>query len=32
MVDALDSGSSKRKFVEVRVFSWAPFNSIESIL
>ncbi len=24
MVDALDSGSSERKFVEVRVFSWAP--------
>ena len=25
LVDALDSGSSDRKVVEVRVFSWAPF-------
>ncbi len=24
LVDALDSGSSGRKLVEVRVFSWAP--------
>ena len=24
MVDALVSGTSKRKLVEVRVFSWAP--------
>ena len=26
LVDALDSGSSKHLFVEVRVFFWAPFN------
>src|SRR5215831_21024807 len=25
LVDALDSGSSARKGVEVRVFSWAPY-------
>ena len=25
MVDALASGASDRKVVEVRVFSWAPF-------
>jgi hypothetical protein len=28
LVDALDSGSSGRKVVEVRVFSWAPIDLI----
>jgi hypothetical protein len=27
LVDALDSGSSGRKLVEVRVFSWAPWRT-----
>ena len=31
LVDALASGASGRKVVEVRVFSWAP-SSIDSIL
>src|SRR5215813_1609606 len=31
LVDALDSGSSARKGVEVRVFSWAPYVSPSAI-
>ena len=27
LVDALASGASGRKVVEVRVFSWAPINA-----
>jgi hypothetical protein len=30
LVDALDSGSSGRKLVEVRVFSWAPHPTGET--
>ena len=28
LVDALGSGPSPRKWVEVRVFFWAPFSKI----
>jgi hypothetical protein len=28
LVDALASGASTRKGVEVRVFSWAPFSKL----
>jgi len=31
LVDALDSGSSARKGVEVRVFSWAPSAKYSSV-
>jgi hypothetical protein len=31
LVDALVSGISDRKIVEVRVFSWAPNSRIESM-
>ncbi len=29
LVDALDSGSSECKLMEVRVFSWAPYEGME---
>ncbi len=32
LVDALVSGTSIRKDVEVRVFFWAPFNIKKSII